>query len=93
MELLHHGVPTLFIPSERQVDDQEARCRWAAEAGAALWLSETAMSGLKAGIQKLLQPDVKTSLQEKAQALVPESGAGEAARLLLELADRGRRLP
>ena len=27
MELLHHGVPTVFVPFARQVDDQEARAR------------------------------------------------------------------
>jgi UDP:flavonoid glycosyltransferase YjiC (YdhE family) len=88
MELLHHGVPSLFIPLERQVDDQAARCRWASDAGAALMLSEPTLADLRAKIETLLDPGIAAGLRQKAMALVPESGAGRAAAALLELADR-----
>ena len=32
-ELLAHGVPSLFVPMPRQIDDQPARARWAQETG------------------------------------------------------------
>ena len=32
-ELLAHGVPSLFVPMPRQIDDQAARARWAQESG------------------------------------------------------------
>jgi UDP:flavonoid glycosyltransferase YjiC (YdhE family) len=88
MELLHHGVPSLLIPLERQVDDQAARCQWAFETGAALTVSEPTRANLKAQIGKLLDPGVAEGLRQRAMALVPESGAGRAAALLLELVDR-----
>ena len=35
-ELLHLGVPTLFVPMPRELDDQGARARWAQREGAGL---------------------------------------------------------
>ena len=35
-ELLHLGVPTLFVPMPRELDDQGARARWAQRMGAGL---------------------------------------------------------
>lgn len=90
MELLHHGVPSLLIPLERQVDDQAARCRWAAEEGAALALPAPNPGELKEQVQKLLDPVIAAGLKEKAMALIPESGAGRAAEALLDLVDRAR---
>jgi predicted glycosyltransferase len=91
MELLHHGVPSLLIPLERQVDDQAARCRWAERAGAALSLAgDPSAEELRSGVRRLLDPAVAESLRARAQALVPANGAGEAARLLLDLIDQRR---
>lgn len=72
-ELLHAGVPTVFVPQPRIADDQAERAGRAADAGAgAVATLETAADALA----KLLDGD---GAREAAQGLVPRNGALAAA--------------
>lgn len=84
-ELLHHGVPAALHPFERQVDDQEARARWAEEAGAALRLETLDPEPLRNAVDRLLDPAHSDRFREVGQRLVPASGAAAAARAIADL--------
>ena len=72
-ELLHAGVPTVFVPQPRIADDQAERAQRAADAGAgAVATIETAADALA----KLLDGD---GARAAAQGLVPRNGALAAA--------------
>jgi UDP:flavonoid glycosyltransferase YjiC (YdhE family) len=85
-ELIAHGVPTLFVPMPRHLDDQPARARWAR------------MAGVGEGVDGPLDPDLENRLDrlvrsrediaQRLQELPFENGAAAAARLLEELARR-----
>ena len=85
MELLHHGVPTAFLPSPRQVDDQEARANRIAKAEAGLCLLERTRETLQSTVDRLLDPSVAVKLSSNARAMVPDSGAERAAAAILGL--------
>ena len=85
MELLHHGVPTAFVPFARQVDDQEARSHRIASAGAGLTLPALEPAALQSAVLRLLDPGEAAQIREAAREMVPESGADHAARSLLSL--------
>lgn len=85
MELLHHGVPAAFLPFARQVDDQEARARHIAEAGAGLLIPAPTPQDFREAAGKLLDKAVAQKMREAAQALVPCSGADRAAESILRL--------
>ena len=84
-ELLHHGIPTAFVPFARQVDDQEARAQRIADAGAGLYLSDLQPCGVRTAVTRLLDPSVAAAMSERARALVPMNGADKAAEAILEL--------
>lgn len=85
MELLHHGIPTGFMPFARQVDDQEARVRRIERAGAGLYVPYLSPTTLNATVTRLLDSVCAASLSQVAREFVPDSGAGRAAEALLEL--------
>ena len=85
MELLHHGVPTAFVPFARQVDDQEARARHIATLGAGLSLPILEAEALRAALARLLDAEAAGEMRLAAQELVPDSGAERAAKAILEL--------
>jgi UDP-N-acetylglucosamine--N-acetylmuramyl-(pentapeptide) pyrophosphoryl-undecaprenol N-acetylglucosamine transferase len=85
MELLHHGVPTVFVPFARQVDDQEARAQRIASAGAGLYLPILEPAPLQTAVLRLLDPHQATALREAAREMVPGSGADHAAQAILSL--------
>lgn len=85
MELLHHGVPTVFVPFARQVDDQEARAHRIATAGAGLTLSTLEPNSLRSAVARLLDPRESATMRECAQEMVPDSGAERAAEAILGL--------
>lgn len=85
MELLHHGVPTAFVPFARQVDDQERRARQIGEAGAGLCLERLEPAALCAAVDRLLDPSAADAMREAAERLVPDSGAGRAADAIVRL--------
>lgn len=85
MELLHHGIPTAFVPFARQVDDQEARARHIAAVGAGIILPALESDALRNAVTRLLDSDVAAEMRICAQELVPDSGAERAAKAILEL--------
>ena len=85
MELLHHGVPSAFVPFARQVDDQEARARQIANVGAGLYLPDLEPDALRRAVLHLLDPAYAAALRHSAQELVPDSGADRAAQAILSL--------
>lgn len=85
MELLHHGVPTAFVPFSRQVDDQEARARAIEAAGAGYCLADLTAESLPLVVDRLLDPTRAFPISAAAQRLVPDSGAARAAEAIVGL--------
>jgi predicted glycosyltransferase len=84
-ELLHNGVPTIFLPIEKGVDDQRARAARIAAAGAGMLLEEPSDEDLAGALAQMLTPQTRAVMPERAQALAPGGGAAEAARAILAL--------
>lgn len=86
-ELMHHGVPTLFVPNQQTAsDDQVARASRAEQAGAALLADETEPDGLLAALDRLLaDAALRASLSRAALQMVPRNGGAAAAALLTDL--------
>lgn len=83
-ELLHHGVPSVLVPFARGLDDQFARARKAAEAGAALTAPLEAQP-LRHAVQQLADPALAARLGRQARTLTDEDGASRAASAILGL--------
>ena len=75
-ELVHLGVPSLFVPMARQTDDQAARARWAAGAGAGLAVESAGSAALEHELEHLLDPATRGALRERALELGGANGAG-----------------
>lgn len=82
-ELLHLGVPTLFLPNRlTALDDQEARATWAARHGVALTTEDDSVHHLRDRLRQLLDRDVRARLRDGLDALPPDNGAVAAAERL-----------
>ncbi len=79
MELLYHGVPTIFVPFLRQVDDQLARAKRIEAAGAGLCLERLTTENLLGKLDELALPETALRIERAAQSLVPDNGADRAA--------------
>lgn len=89
-ELLHHGVPTVFVPNDNQtVDDQRARAEWAESRGAAICLPRGAEATLPGYLSAMLDPGLRRQLARRARALCPINGAAQAAAAVMTVAARG----
>jgi UDP-N-acetylglucosamine:LPS N-acetylglucosamine transferase len=90
-ELIAFAVPTVFVPNEHAiVDDQGARARFAEWAGAALTASEWSADELHRRIDAVLEPRVRAHLATRCRQLFPGNGAADAAALLAGLATASR---
>jgi len=85
VELLHAGIPTIFIPFERAYDDQMKRARRIAAAGAGLCLDQPRPEALTRLLSRLSNPATRARISESARHLVPQNGAALAAQSILEL--------
>lgn len=85
MELLHHGVPTAFMPFPRQVDDQETRAERIAAAGAGLRLTNLETPTICAAVKRLLDPVFAAEMVTAARRMAPGGGAERAADAILRL--------
>ena len=80
-ELLHHGLPTIFVPNDQQkVDDQRARAEWAESRGAAICLPRGAEGALPGYMSALLDPALRRQLARRARAACPINGAASGRR-------------
>ncbi len=84
-ELLFAGVPSVFVPFPRVLDDQEQRAQAIHAAGAGVAVVPLTRDGLERGLREVLSPARKKELAKNARALVARNGAEAAARVLLEL--------
>jgi UDP-N-acetylglucosamine--N-acetylmuramyl-(pentapeptide) pyrophosphoryl-undecaprenol N-acetylglucosamine transferase len=89
-ELLHFGMPSVFLPVAKGVDDQQARARRIAEAGAGVVLDNPSDEALADGLARVLDPASGRRYAESARALVPPGGAAAAARAILALDERAQ---
>lgn len=92
-ELMHFGVPTVFLPQEKWADDQRARAERAVSAGAAVVLdSEANGLALQQTIERFRDPAERVSASRSARNLVPHNHASEAAAALLRLLIPGEQI-
>ena len=86
-ELLLGQVPTLFVPNEHPImDDQGARARWAERRGLAFAAAADDPYAIGRKLALLLDPDRRAALQDGMARLNPANGAVEAARIVTEMA-------
>jgi predicted glycosyltransferase len=92
-ELMHFGVPAVFLPQEKWADDQKARAERAARAGAAVVLDPEADGReLRQIIERFRDPAQRASASRSARSLVPRNHAGDAALALLRLLIPGEQI-
>src|SRR5918995_1686379 len=84
-ELVRFGVPTLFVPMPRELDDQAARARWAERAGVGVAVEGPDSPALEERLDELLDPERRERIARRAAGLGVENGAEPAARMLSEL--------
>lgn len=86
-ELLAARLPTLFVPNEHPImDDQLGRARWAERTGVGLLLRTVEPYHLPARLEALLDPMLAAELTGAMGRLDPTNGAIEAALVVDELA-------
>jgi UDP:flavonoid glycosyltransferase YjiC (YdhE family) len=78
-ELIGFGVPTIFVPSEKLLDDQHGRARYAKDVGVALSLDTFTELGLDECLEVMLDHDRRRSMTDRCRELFPGNGAAEAA--------------
>ncbi len=83
-ELMHHGVPTIFIPRERGWDDQYERAKQA-EVKDACMICPAADIEIKLNLlfEELMNPQKRDAFRLKASSLVPENNAEKVAAEIL----------
>jgi Glycosyltransferase family 28 C-terminal domain len=85
-EFLLGGIPTALVPTSAAVtDDQEARARWAADHGVAIYATQEDRAGIAAAVKQLADPTVRADLKRRCASLPPPRGAAEAADLLINV--------
>jgi predicted glycosyltransferase len=84
-ELMHCGVPCVFLPQPRSHDDQEQRVARCVAAGAGTLLSTVETDEMTLAITQLLKPAVRAGASLAAQHLVPINHAPHAAAEILSL--------
>ncbi len=82
-ELLHAGVPTIFLPQRKVADDQEARARAVESRGAGV--CSIGVVDLPAAMLRLRDRSLAQLLSQAAKKTVPRNAARDAAAGLLEL--------
>jgi predicted glycosyltransferase len=83
VELLHHGVPSLFIELAMPDDDQGGRADRIVKAGAGIAMRPFETEKLVAGLAALADPKRRRSMAAAARKLVPVNGAAVAAEAII----------
>lgn len=91
-EILHNGIPAIFVPQVGMEDDHMARAQRIHDRDAG-WILKTDRQEVIRGLfDSLNDPAQRARAAANARKMVPENGAGRAADLLLDwLARRKRR--
>ncbi len=84
-ELLAFGVPSLFVPMERNTDDQRARSTWAAAEGVALAVDGAADEHLEERLRQLADPGVDRQLKSRMAEAATGNGAARAAAMVVRM--------
>lgn len=86
-ELIAFAVPTVFVPNEYAVvDDQAARARFAEWAGAALAVSDWSTDELADRVRAVLDPHMRSHLAHNSRVVFPGNGAAQAAEIVATFA-------
>lgn len=89
-ELLYFNKPALFLPFERQVDDQERRAQILHDAGLGLMASPYDTADIKEKFTKILNEEVYASIKNNLKKKRFKNNAGKSARAILRLAGSNR---
>lgn len=84
-ELLHAGVPCVFLPQPRSHDDQGVRVALCVERGAGVLPQTDTVDGITTSLTELLEPAKREATSERAGSLVPANAAPLAAEESLAL--------
>jgi UDP:flavonoid glycosyltransferase YjiC (YdhE family) len=87
-ELLHQGVPTLFVELKEPWDDWARRGRMIADAGAGLTIRFGDEEALITSLETLASASRREVIAKAARDMIPENGASRAAAVILEEARR-----
>ncbi|HYM71152.1 MAG TPA: glycosyltransferase [bacterium] len=91
VELMHFGVPAIFVPQRRNADDQHLRAQWAADAGAAVCADPADLGGIVAAVERWRDAGRRQAASDAARRVVPVNYARDFAKCLLSLVGRPRR--
>ena len=86
-ELIRFRVPSVFVPMQRETDDQAARARYADHSGVGVAADGPADPRLERRLEVLLDPDRRRAMRDRLDELRPANGAGDAAWWLAEVVD------
>ena len=86
-EFLAAGIPTVLVSNNRGTDNQEARAKWCAENGYALYADQNDLTDIENTVAQLANPSVRASLQKKCHELPDPSGGNEIADCLLAISE------
>jgi spore coat polysaccharide biosynthesis predicted glycosyltransferase SpsG len=84
-EHIGFGVPTIFIPTQTQLDDQPARARYADNVGVGLSLDPFSESGLERRLELMLSEDSRREMADRCRELFPGNGAEDAMRAVEQM--------
>jgi len=87
-ELIRFRVPSVFVPMQRETDDQAARARHADRSGVGVAADGPADPRLERQLEALLDPDRRRAIRERLDELRSANGAADAARWLEEIVGR-----
>lgn len=83
-ELLHHGVPSVFVEMQALSDDWARRGRMIAAAGAGLTVRVGNQMGLISALENFSHEPRRAQIRQAAMAMVPDNGAERAAAVVLQ---------
>lgn len=87
-ELLYAGIPTVFVPNKSSgTDDQQARTRWLADNGFALFADEQDLDQVHTQTVRLHEESVRAVLRAAVLEFDRPTGSAVAARALLGLSN------
>ena len=86
-ELLHHGVPAVFVEMQALSDDWARRGRMIARAGAGLIAKMGDAATLQKSLDALASESLRAKIKSAAMAMVPDNGADCAAAIIIEAAN------